>query len=381
MGIIDRSTLDKARQTGILYLSHLGLKTIPEEVFTIKNLIRLDLGWNHLEEISPRIGELAKLEELWLNRNPLRCLPVELESCVKLKILYLRETTLRKIPNEIGRLRHLMEIDLQGTQLKPKQQAVFDEGGTYKLLSHLKNRDQRKQAKIKMAQRMREGIYREVWDSPGGPEQVVILVKDVIRTFDSLEEIKSLIRNVERLFPEDIELVDIDSIRDYFFQLRRENEMKKLAAELELKIRVIYFDRIKVELVEDMVHDIYREINNLDDIKFLIRYAPKLFPPTAKEVTGAGVADAVYTLQEQMAKEREDAINGLLQAIKGQYPHVEPPQVQKLTDETAAFFKKVVDLKKLAADVNVFFPAEFESAVPKMIRREFVKAAKEVEED
>ena len=136
--------------------------------------------------------------------------------------------------------------------LKPKQNGVFEEGGTYKLLSHLKNRDQRKQAKIKMAQRMREGIYREVWDAPVGPEQVTTLVKDVIRTFDSLEEIKSLIRNVERLFPEDIGMVDIDSIRDYFFQLRRENEMKKLAAELELKIRVIYFDRIKVELVEDI---------------------------------------------------------------------------------------------------------------------------------
>ena len=42
-----------------------------------------------------------------------------------------------------------------------------------------------------------------------------------------------------------------------------------------------------------------------------------------------------YALQEQMAKERGDAINGLMQAIKGQYPHVEPPQVQKLTDDQA----------------------------------------------
>ena len=138
MGIIDRSTLDKARQTGTLYLSHMNLKVIPEEVFTLTNLVRLDLGWNHLEEISPRIGELAKLEELWLNRNPLKNLPSELESCVKLKILYLRDTKLRKIPNEVGRLRHLMEVDLQGTTLKPKQQVVFDEGGTYKLLAHLR---------------------------------------------------------------------------------------------------------------------------------------------------------------------------------------------------------------------------------------------------
>ena len=88
MGIIDRATIDKARQTGTLYLSHLNLKFIPEEVFTMTNLVRLDLGWNHLEEISPRIGELAKLEELWLNRNPLKTLPVELESSSRM-IIYI----------------------------------------------------------------------------------------------------------------------------------------------------------------------------------------------------------------------------------------------------------------------------------------------------
>ena len=81
-----------------------------------------------------------------------------------------------------------------------------------------------------------------------------------------------------------------------------------------------------------------------------------------------------------MAKEREDAENGLLVALKGQYPHVEPPQDQKLTNETAAFFKKVVDLKKLAADANIFFPVEFENAVPKMIKRAFLKAAKDAED-
>jgi hypothetical protein len=380
MGIIDRSTIDKARSTGILYLSHRSLSAIPDEVFTLTNLVRLDLGWNNLKEISPRIGELAKLEELWLNQNPLTSLPVELESCVKLKILDLRSTQLRRLPNEIGRLNYLHEIDLRDTLLKHKQMGVFADGGTYKLLAHLKNRDQRKQLKMKMCNRMREGIYRGVWDSTGGPDTVTTLVKDVIRTFESLEEIGSLIRNLERLFPEDIDTVDIESIRDYFFTLRRENEMKKLAAELELKIRVIYFDRIKVELVEDMVHDIYNEVHNLEDIKFLIRYAPRLFPPTAGEVTGEGIAFAVLSLQEAMAKERQDAIDGLVTALKGFYGHVDPPLIIKLTEATAVYFKKVVDLKKIAADVTIFFPQEFENANAKQIRREFIKVAKEAEE-
>ena len=57
----------------------------------------------------------------------------------------------------------------------------------------------------------------------------------------------------------------------------------------ELKIRVIYFDRIRVDKVEGMVHDIYKYVLDLDDMKFLIRYAPKLFPGTSEEVTGEGI--------------------------------------------------------------------------------------------
>ena len=45
--------------------------------------------------------------------------------------------------------------------------------------------------------------------------------------------------------------------------------------------------------------------------------------------------------------------------------------MQKLTDDTAAFFK-IVDLK----NGNNVFLAEFENAIPKQIRRDFVKAQK-----
>ena len=42
------------------------------------NLIRLDLSFNNLVRLSPRIGELNKLQQLWLNDNPLREIPVEI---------------------------------------------------------------------------------------------------------------------------------------------------------------------------------------------------------------------------------------------------------------------------------------------------------------
>ena len=147
-------------------------------------------------------------------------------------------------------------IDLEGTCLKEKQQGPYAEGGTRRLMEHLHMRDQRKQAKLKMLQRMRESVYRELWDVPGGQEQIMELIKNgrfttgkrkrkkkqyffvvvlhclvsyflfvgfsfvsfcffllfvssqkkkVFLCFDDLDDVKNLIRNAERLFPEAIE--------------------------------------------------------------------------------------------------------------------------------------------------------------------------------
>ena len=380
--VLTDSEIAQACATGALHLSYRNLQAVPPEVFArCPNLRRLDLGFNNILNLDTRVAELAHLEELWVNNNPLQSLPASLDRNRKLRVLDLRATRLRRLPNELGRLRKLHTIDLHGTRIKPRQWAPYSSGGTQALMAHLHMRDQRKQAKLKMLQRMREGVYRELWDLPGGQAQVMGLIKQVFLCFEDLEDIKNLIRNTERLFPEDIEDVDIERIRHEFETLRRENERKKLAAELELKIRVIYFDRIRVDTVEGMVHDIYREVHDLEDIKFLIRYAPKLFPPTAAEVTGEGICQAVIDLQTQMARERADAIRGVETALKGVYPHVNPSSLAPLCEETTALFKRVVDLKKLAADANTFFPAEFDSADPRAIRRAFLVAKREAEED
>jgi hypothetical protein len=75
-------------------------------------------------------------------------------------------------------LTQIHSIDLDGTCLKEKQQGPYAEGGTRRLMEHLHMRDQRKQAKLKMLQRMRESVYRELWDVPGGQEQIMELIKN-----------------------------------------------------------------------------------------------------------------------------------------------------------------------------------------------------------
>lgn len=116
------------------------------------------------------------------------------------------------------------------------------------------------------------------------------------------DEIKSLIRNAERLFPDKIHNIQVEKIRQSFTTLRRDNEMKKLGAELELKIRNIYFDRIDPQIVESMVKSIYTHIRDLQDIKFLLKYAVTLFPDEAKQVDGAILYDDLLALQKQLAE-------------------------------------------------------------------------------
>ena len=145
--------------------------------------------------------------------------------------------------------------------------------------------------------------------------------------------------------------------------------------------RVIYFDRIRVDKVEGIVHDIYKYVLDLEDIQFLIRYAPKLFPETSEEVTGELIANNVIDLQTQLAKERAEAIKNVETAMKGVYPQVDPPRLAVLCEETTVLFRRVVDLKKLAADAQTFFPTEFDSAEPKEIRRAFLIAKREAEEE
>jgi hypothetical protein len=120
---------------------------------------------------------------------------------------------------------------------------------------------------------------------------------------------------------------------------------------------------------------------DLEDVKFLIRYAPRLFPEKAEQVTGELIANNVIDLQTQLAKERMEAIKNVETAMKGVYPQVDPPRLVSLCEETTALFKRVVDLKKLAADAQTFFPTEFDSADPKEIRRSFLIAKREAEEE
>ena len=55
------SILAEASRTGWLHLSMQGLDHIPHQVFKLKNLTRLDLGYNRITHIPSEIGKLINI--------------------------------------------------------------------------------------------------------------------------------------------------------------------------------------------------------------------------------------------------------------------------------------------------------------------------------
>ncbi len=70
--------LERARETGKLDLSNLGLPGIPPEIFELTNLVELDLSHNSIATVPPAIRQLTALKSLRLEDNRLSQLPREM---------------------------------------------------------------------------------------------------------------------------------------------------------------------------------------------------------------------------------------------------------------------------------------------------------------
>lgn len=87
-----------------LNLKGLGLKTVPENLRTIRGLELLDLEGNNIQELPSWIGELSSLECINLIGNELRELPPEIGSLNKLHYLFLQNNCLQSLPETMHAL-------------------------------------------------------------------------------------------------------------------------------------------------------------------------------------------------------------------------------------------------------------------------------------
>ena len=69
---------------------------------SLTNLTHLNVGENSLTSLPEDVGQLEKLEQLYINDNPnLDVLPYELALCTNLQIMSIENCPLRSLPQEI----------------------------------------------------------------------------------------------------------------------------------------------------------------------------------------------------------------------------------------------------------------------------------------
>jgi hypothetical protein len=235
-------------------MNGMALRLIPAPVFDLMMLTRLDLGRNKLTSVPAEVGQLSFLEELWLNDNEyLADLPAELESCKRLTVLDLRHTSVRNLPREIGRLQRLVEIDLEDTPVgRATGCTVLDTDG---LVEQLARQDRRENLRLEMLEKVNAGVYREVADSLEGQHLIPAFVQAVVEAFsENLEELRNVVRNCDRLFPSDLSQARhpqraAKKLKEKLIELVRETAKIKMSAELELKLRAIYYGEFFAVLV------------------------------------------------------------------------------------------------------------------------------------
>lgn len=84
-----------------LFLNDNKLTTIPDIVFTLKKLNKLDLSNNQITKLPPALGRLVYLQELALSGNKIRELPCEMGKLFRLKVLHLDSNPITSPPPAI----------------------------------------------------------------------------------------------------------------------------------------------------------------------------------------------------------------------------------------------------------------------------------------
>jgi Leucine-rich repeat (LRR) protein len=117
-------------------LSGKGLTEFPREILSQRGVKKLILSNNRIKSLPAEIGELADLEELYLDANKLTgALPAEIRKMPKLRILDAHDNGLTGIPAEIGQLKNLRIVNFSGNKIDTMPNEIGNIKGNLEVLN------------------------------------------------------------------------------------------------------------------------------------------------------------------------------------------------------------------------------------------------------
>jgi len=354
---------------------------------SMSKLRRLDLSHNYITEIPPSISLLTNLRELWLQGNPISRLIPEMQSLKKLEVLDIRNTKIEELPLELGMLDNLFEVDWKNTPMAKNYEINYGipVNDIVKLKEYLITSNTRKTIELTMYDFLLREHFVYDADKPHIRSSVRKLVTKISSSFDNLDDLKQYGRKVGKLLPGKMDDVVDNTVQksiNDFYQMRRDTDRQRLAADVDIKLRGMYYDRIERTEVTALLDSIYKHVESLEDIQFLVKYAPQVLPAEPNKANGSIIWKNILTLQEELTQQRETAVQGLANAMTQLYPEQLTEDVKKKAIEIASSFqlerfatkKELTRMTQLTAECSKIFPPDFAS----VDREEIIRKAQVV---
>ena len=382
-----KSELEKESSSSsrVLHFAHAGLNAFPSQLLfsnsyaeNATKLVRLDLSWNNLQSLPGDICKLVNLRELWLHNNPqLSELPKGMRSLEKLEVLDIRNTSISVLPPELVTLSKLYEIDWRETPLAESLQSEHDVAvnDLPALQDLLLDQFTRSNLEAQLLEILQGTHFAKEADKPNMAALIRSLVQTLSDMYADLVDFKLFVRSADNLLPEkmaDINAASLQRTKDDFKAMQRGVHRQRLSADVEIKLRNIYFDRAERQHITAMLDGIYASVASLEDIQFLVKYATQILPPDPATVTGPLVWERLLALQQELTDKREGAIATLRAAMMGLYPEQRPEAVEASARAVAAAFraerfatkKELLQLAQLTGEAAKLLPPDFLSVSP-----------------
>lgn len=310
-----KEEMGKAVETGMLYLSHAALPSFPMSILnpSLEKLFRLDLSYNNIQVIPKEIVTLFNLKELWLHNNPISEIPSCITGCPKLEVIDIRYTRVNSLPPNIALLKKLVELDWKNTPLEETlmleyKVAAGDVSGLKAVYHGIHGRDAQKE----QLKEFFTGVhFLEESDKPNMTSLIANLVEDLSELFPNLDDFTLFVRRSNTLIPNQMAKINPERLvkaREEFLIMKDATKRKRLSADVEIKLRNIYFDRVERSAVEDINNSIYEHVLSLEDIQFFVQYASKVLPVNPDDANGELIWNNIVELQSELIAKREVSV-------------------------------------------------------------------------
>jgi len=220
--------------------------------------------------------------------------------------------------------------------------------------------------------------YKAEADKPNMKSFIKNLVITLSGLFDNLIDYRLFVRRACTLLPEKTDMINsktLEKTKEKFYQMQRDTTRQRMAADVEIKLRCIYFDRIERKRVIEVIDSIYEHVLSLEDIIFFVQYAKDVLPSTADEANGELIWKNILNLQDDLTNKRETAIAGLATALTALYSEQLPSIIKETAYKVAKYFQKqrfatkkeLIQMAQVTGEVTKLFPPDFVSLNPEEV--------------